>query len=91
MLLFFVQNSWNPSYGILESQNSLEPNITRHFLHEVFTLYPLTHTTHDHVLITKKLVSHDHELIKGLNCLLVNTFIHMIITLSKDDPINFHK
>ncbi|CAN6900685.1 unnamed protein product [Brassica oleracea var. botrytis] len=26
--------SWNPSYGILESQHSLEPNITRHFLHE---------------------------------------------------------
>ncbi|CAA7013951.1 unnamed protein product [Microthlaspi erraticum] len=26
--------SWNPSYGILESQNSLEPNITSHFLHE---------------------------------------------------------
>ncbi|EOA32941.1 hypothetical protein CARUB_v10016269mg [Capsella rubella] len=26
--------SWNPSYGILESQHSLEPNITRRFLHE---------------------------------------------------------
>ncbi|KAG7584465.1 hypothetical protein ISN44_As08g039230 [Arabidopsis suecica] len=26
--------SWNPSYGILESQHSLEPNITRHVLHE---------------------------------------------------------
>ncbi|CAA0366978.1 unnamed protein product [Arabidopsis thaliana] len=26
--------SWNPSYGILESQHSLEPNITRHFLKE---------------------------------------------------------
>ncbi|KAJ4890943.1 hypothetical protein Rs2_30691 [Raphanus sativus] len=26
--------SWNPSYGILESQHSLEPNITRHFLLE---------------------------------------------------------
>ncbi|CAN8257579.1 unnamed protein product [Cochlearia groenlandica] len=26
--------SWNPSHGILESQRSLEPNITRHFLHE---------------------------------------------------------
>ncbi|XP_024016088.1 protein SPEAR1 isoform X2 [Eutrema salsugineum] len=26
--------SWNPNYGILESQHSLEPNITRHFLHE---------------------------------------------------------
>ncbi|KAL1195598.1 Protein SPEAR1 [Cardamine amara subsp. amara] len=26
--------SWNSSYGVLESQHSLEPNITRHFLHE---------------------------------------------------------
>ncbi|KFK40378.1 hypothetical protein AALP_AA3G365700 [Arabis alpina] len=26
--------SWNPSYGILESQHSLEPNTTRHFIHE---------------------------------------------------------
>ncbi|CAH8314696.1 unnamed protein product [Eruca vesicaria subsp. sativa] len=33
-VLFFVKNSWNPSYGILESQHSLEPNSTRHLLHE---------------------------------------------------------
>ncbi|XP_024005420.1 protein SPEAR3 isoform X2 [Eutrema salsugineum] len=26
--------SWNPSYGILESQHFGEPNITRHFLYE---------------------------------------------------------
>ncbi|KAG7617716.1 Protein SPEAR3 [Arabidopsis thaliana] len=26
--------SWNPSYGILESQHFVEPNTTRHFLHE---------------------------------------------------------
>ncbi|CAH2051178.1 unnamed protein product [Thlaspi arvense] len=26
--------SWNPSYGILESQHSLEPGATRYFVHE---------------------------------------------------------
>ncbi|KAF8093589.1 hypothetical protein N665_0383s0212 [Sinapis alba] len=26
--------SWNPSYGILESHHSLEPNTTRHFFNE---------------------------------------------------------
>ncbi|XP_010467940.1 PREDICTED: protein SPEAR1-like [Camelina sativa] len=26
--------SWNPSHGILESQHSFEPNITRRFLHD---------------------------------------------------------
>ncbi|XP_010438376.1 PREDICTED: protein SPEAR3 [Camelina sativa] len=29
-----VAPSWNPSYGILESQHFVEPNTTRHFLHE---------------------------------------------------------
>lgn len=30
--------SWDPSYGVLESQHFVDPNITRHFLHEVITL-----------------------------------------------------
>ncbi|WZY68685.1 protein SPEAR3 isoform X2 [Brassica rapa] len=29
-----IATSWNPNYGILESQHFVEPNITRHFLHE---------------------------------------------------------
>ncbi|KAG2240105.1 hypothetical protein Bca52824_091107 [Brassica carinata] len=29
-----IGTSWNPSYGISESQHFVEPNITRHFLHE---------------------------------------------------------
>ncbi|ESQ54357.1 hypothetical protein EUTSA_v10026355mg [Eutrema salsugineum] len=29
-----IAPSWNPSYGILESQHFGEPNITRHFLYE---------------------------------------------------------
>ncbi|CAN8326358.1 unnamed protein product [Cochlearia groenlandica] len=29
-----VTPSWNPSYGILESQHFVEPNISRHFLQE---------------------------------------------------------
>ncbi|KAG2262991.1 hypothetical protein Bca4012_015337 [Brassica carinata] len=29
-----IAPSWNPNYGILESQHFVEPNITRHFLHE---------------------------------------------------------
>ncbi|KAF3604328.1 hypothetical protein F2Q69_00033289 [Brassica cretica] len=29
-----IATSWNPNYGILESQHFVEPNITKHFLHE---------------------------------------------------------
>jgi hypothetical protein len=38
--------SWNPSYGILESQHFVEPNTTRHFLHEVITLYIHKYSIH---------------------------------------------
>ncbi|CAF2131878.1 protein SPEAR3-like isoform X2 [Brassica rapa] len=30
----YIAPSWNPNYGILESQHFVEPNTTRHFLHE---------------------------------------------------------
>lgn len=43
-LIIVLQHSWNPSYGILESQHFVEPNTTIHFLHEVITLYKPMHT-----------------------------------------------
>ncbi|CAA7050097.1 unnamed protein product [Microthlaspi erraticum] len=30
----YIAPSWDPSYGVLESQHFAEPNITRHLLHE---------------------------------------------------------